>query len=122
MILGIGIDLVEIRRFENNTVSEAFLKKVFTDKEIEECQAKIKTAISFAEKFVIKEAFMKAIGAGIGQEVWFTNIEVLNDKTGLTQITPTKKAKNYFEKLNVNQILVSFSSSSTLSVGVVILI
>ena len=69
-----------------------------------------------------KVALVTGGSRGIGQEVWFTNIEVLNDKTGLTQITPTKKAKNYFEKLNVNQILVSFSSSSTLSVGVVILI
>ena len=121
MIVGIGIDIAEISRFEQDTASEAFLIKVFTSKEIEECRAGENTAERFAQKFAIKEAFMKAIGAGIGQEVWFTNIEVLSENTEQPQIISFKKAKFYFEKLNVNHVQVSCSNSKTLAVGVVIL-
>ena len=96
MILGIGIDIVEISSFDQAVVKEAFIKKVFTPKEIEECRAGGKTAELFAQKFALKEAFMKAIGAGIGQEVWFTNIEVLRIGQQV-QIAPHKKAKKYYE-------------------------
>jgi holo-[acyl-carrier protein] synthase len=119
MILGIGIDIVEINRFDQTVVKEAFIKKVFTPKEIEECRAGGKTAELFARKFALKEAFMKAIGAGIGQEVWFTNIEVLGFGQQI-QITPHKKAKKYYEALGANGIRVSYSSSGGIVVGVVL--
>lgn len=121
MIIGIGIDIIEISRFEQDNAREAFLIKVFTPKEIEECRAGKNTAERFAKKFAIKEAFMKAIGAGIRQQVWFTNIEVLFQNTGQPQITPSKRAKHHFEKLNVNHIHISCSNSKTMAIGVVIL-
>ena len=111
MILGIGIDIVEIQRFEQGKASEAFLKKVFTPKEIQECQQGENAAERYAEIFAIKEAFMKAIGAGIRQEVWFTNIEVHHENTGQVQITSFKKANFYYEALNAIQIQFSCSTS-----------
>ena len=122
MILGIGIDIVEICRFEGSEGKEAFIGKVFTFKEIEECRAVKKTAEMFARKFAIKEAFMKAIGAGIGQGVWFTNIEVLNNTNGQALIIPHKKAKQYFEELKANNIHIDYSFSKGLVIGVVILV
>jgi holo-[acyl-carrier protein] synthase len=119
MILGIGIDIVEISRFDQAAVKEAFIKKVFTQKEIEECWAGGKPAELFARKFALKEAFMKAIGAGIGQEVWFTNIEVLGIGQQV-QITPHKKAKKYYEELGANCIRVSYSGSGGIVVGIVV--
>jgi holo-[acyl-carrier protein] synthase len=121
MILGIGIDIVEISRFNQENASDVFLHKVFTPIEIEECQVGINPAKSFAVKFALKEAFMKAIGAGIEQEVWFTNIEVLDINAESPQIIPQKKAKTYYEALKVKDIHVSYSSSSRLAVGVVVL-
>ena len=121
MILGIGVDIVEVSRFEGSEGREAFVRKVFTPKEIEDCLAVKKTAEMFAGKFAIKEAFMKAIGAGIGQEVWFTNIEVLNDADGKLKIFPQKKAKQYFEELKAKSIRASYSSSGGLAIGLVMI-
>ena len=122
MILGIGVDIVEVSRFEGSEAKEAFIRKVFTPKEIEECRAVKKTREMFARKFAIKEAFMKAIGAGIGQGVWFTNIEVLNNTDGKPQIFPQKKAKQYYEERKAKSIHIDYSSSKGMVIGVVILV
>ncbi|MFC1936342.1 holo-ACP synthase [Chloroflexota bacterium] len=121
MILGIGIDMAEISRFEGEHASKAFLHKVFTPDEIEECLAEKNPAEKLAGKFAVKEAFMKAIGAGIQQEVWFTNIEVLHENSRQPQVNALKKAKQYFDQLGVNQIHVSLSYSSTMAAAVVVL-
>jgi holo-[acyl-carrier protein] synthase len=119
MILGVGVDIVEISRFDQTKVNEAFIKKVFTPKEIKECRLRGNRAELFTQKFALKEAFMKAIGAGIGQEVWFTNIEVLGNLKQ-AQITPKKKAKNYYEALGANCIRASYSGSGGVVVGFVV--
>jgi len=121
MILGIGIDIIGVSRFDQGETNQAFLNKVFTPKEIEECLAQRRPAEGFAEKFVLKEAFMKAIGAGIRQKVWFTNIEVLNGENGKPKIIPEKMAKHYFDALNAKEIQLSSSSSGGVVVGVVVL-
>ena len=121
MILGIGIDIVEIERFRAEKASEAFLKKVFTPQEIVECRQGDNRAEKYAQKFALKEAFMKAIGAGIRQEVWFTNIEILGEDGDNPQLKPSKRAKEYYEKLDAREISLSCSVSRSLAVGVVIL-
>jgi holo-[acyl-carrier protein] synthase len=122
MILGIGVDIIEINRFEQGVAKEAFLRKVFTPKEIKECRMSIHASKRFAEKFAIKEAFMKAIGAGIHQQVWFTNIEVLQNRNGQLKIFPQKKAKQYFDELMAKSIHIDYSSSKGMVIGVVILV
>jgi holo-[acyl-carrier protein] synthase len=121
MILGIGIDIVEISRFDGGNAREAFFHKVFTQTEIQECRANVNPAPSFAVKFALKEGFMKAIGAGIEQEVWFTNIEVLTGSSESPEIIPQKKAKEYFEATNARDIQISYSCSKRLAVGVVVI-
>jgi len=86
MIIGIGIDLVSIKKIAKCVKSEAFRRKVFTSTEIKSCEAAANVAEHYAGKFSAKEAFMKAIGKGIRQEVWFTQIEVLNHATGAPYI------------------------------------
>jgi len=121
MILGIGVDIVEVSRFGGSEGKEAFIRKVFTPKEIEECRDVKKTGEMFARKFALKEAFMKAIGAGMGQGVWFTNIEVLNDTDGKPHIFPQKKAKQYFEDRKAKSIHASDSISGGLAIGLVMI-
>jgi len=82
MILGVGIDLVSISKLEKSLLSETFKRKVFTEVEIAMCEHVVNSAQRYAGKFAAKEAFMKAIGKGIRQEVWFSQIEVLNQDTG----------------------------------------
>jgi len=74
MILGIGTDIEEIKRFKK--VSKNFLSLVFSKKEIEYCNSKKEPSLSFAGKFCAKEAIIKAYKTNISMK----DIEVLLDK------------------------------------------
>lgn len=91
MIAGIGIDLIDVEKIAASIHSETYLHKVFTEAEIEACRSVSNSAECFAGKFAAKEAFMKAIGKGIRQGVWFTQIEVLTEESGAPYIRVTSK-------------------------------
>lgn len=63
MIIGIGVDLVDVRRFETVIYrwQQRFLRRVFTDKEIKYCNTRKHPAQRFATRFAAKEAFIKAL-------------------------------------------------------------
>ena len=121
MITGIGIDLTEIKRIEESVESEAFQRRVFTPAELEAVQAYRNKSEHLAGKFAAKEAFMKALGAGIGQEVWFTQIEVTNDGAGKPHIRASGEAAARLEASGANRIHVSISHSGDMAIAVVIL-
>jgi holo-[acyl-carrier protein] synthase len=120
MILGVGIDLVDIERMETDLASEAFVRRVFTDEEILYCRSRPKPAESYAGKFAAKEAFMKAIGAGIRQGVWFTDIEVLNKPNGQPYLKLNEKLENYANILDAN-VSVSLSHTRYLATAIVLI-
>jgi len=121
MILGIGIDLTEIKKIEESIQSEAFVRRVFTTVEMQSVEQYRNKAEHLAGKFATKEAFMKAIGAGIRQEVWFTQIEVLNDELGKPQVQVRGEAGKRLGVLGAKQIHVSISHSGGMAVALVIL-
>jgi len=121
MIQGIGIDIVEIKEIEESIQNDAFQQKVFTPAEINAVERYRNKAEHLAGKFAVKESFMKAIGAGLRQEVWFTQIEVLNDESGKPQVQVNGEAGKRLEELGAKQIHVSISHSGGLAVAVVIL-
>ncbi len=79
-IKGIGIDIVSISRIETmiSTYGDKFLKRVFTEKEIEYGQHFITSSEVFAGKFAAKEAVMKTIRKTLP----FNSIEILNYEDG----------------------------------------
>lgn len=121
MILGLGIDLISVSKIAESVKSDAFKRKVFTSAEIESCEAVVNSAERYAGKFAAKEAFMKAIGKGIRQEVWFTQIEVLNRETGAAYIVVRGEAERTLSTLGAEHIHVSISHTDGVAVAVVIL-
>jgi holo-[acyl-carrier protein] synthase len=121
MTIRTGIDIVDIQKFAEHLKSEVFIRKVFTSAEIKVCEAAAAPIQCYAGKFATKEAFMKAIGKGIRQEVWFTQIEVLNRETGEPYIRVRGKAEQVLKALSRRNIDVSISCSDTLIVAMVIL-
>ncbi|MCA4774445.1 holo-[acyl-carrier-protein] synthase [Wolbachia endosymbiont of Mansonella perstans] len=87
MIRGIGTDIVYIPRILKilQKYGEKFLKKVYTEQEIEisrkynsqEIQAKY-----FAKRFAAKEAFVKALGSGFSMDITMKDIEIYSDIRG----------------------------------------
>ena len=103
MIIGIGNDIVEIKRFM--TLKEHFKDKFYTEREIEEAKGR---ASFFAANFSVKEAVSKSFGTGF-RGFSGKDIEVLRDELG----KPIVKTYNNFKQIcidyNVSEIKVSIS-------------
>ena len=78
---GIGNDIIEIKRIENAVKKESFVKKVFTEKEIEYIISRGGRAETYAGKFSAKEAVSKALGTGV-RGFSPNDIEILNNELG----------------------------------------
>ena len=84
MILGIGSDLCDIRRIEASLgrFGERFTHRVFTDDERARSERRAAPGPSYARRFAAKEACAKALGTGIGEGVFWRDMEVVNLPNG----------------------------------------
>ena len=99
-ILGIGTDIISIKRI-NNSIKKGgynFKKKIFSDKEIKYCERKKNPSAFFAKRFAAKEAFTKALGTGIRKGISLKNIEIFNDSSGKPNIKLSGAANNFLKK------------------------
>src|SRR5437588_9617044 len=83
-VIGIGVDLVECARIEHSLdrFGEKFLRRVFTDGEIEYSMSMKFPARHLAARFAGKEAVSKAFGTGIGKAMGWRNIDIRKKKSG----------------------------------------
>ena len=84
MILGIGTDLVDIRRIERMILrhGDRFLRRVFTATERELAERRANRAATYAKRFAAKEACAKALGTGFRDGVFFRDLGVVNLASG----------------------------------------
>ena len=121
MIIGIGVDLVEVSRIEKALQQEGFKEKIFTDEEIAYCESKkCHAAESFSGRYAVKEAVGKALGTGIlpGQ---FEKIETLPDATGVPQVHLLGPVLITAMNRRVNKFHVSISHTKDLAIAQVVL-
>ncbi|MBT5187178.1 MAG: holo-ACP synthase [Kordiimonadaceae bacterium] len=83
-IIGLGNDLVNINRIEKSIsrFDGRFIKRVYTDVEINYCTSKGNKAANFAKRFAAKEACSKALGTGFAEGVYWKDMGVVNDAFG----------------------------------------
>jgi holo-[acyl-carrier protein] synthase len=97
MIIGIGNDIIDIRRIEQviEKHGERFLNRVYTDIERRKAEARARRAETYAKRFAAKEACAKALGTGISQGVFWRDMEVVNEPSGkpIMQLTGGAKRK-----------------------------
>jgi holo-[acyl-carrier protein] synthase len=105
MIIGIGSDLIDIRRVEKviERHGDRFLHRVFTDEERARAARRSANArnfaATFAKRFAAKEACSKALGTGIRQGVWWRDMGVVNLRGGKPSMALTGGALVRLEKL-----------------------
>jgi holo-[acyl-carrier protein] synthase len=123
MIVGTGIDLVEIDRIQQSMdrFGQRFLNRVFTEAEQAYCQRKRKSAESFAARFAAKEAGAKALGTGISQGVNWLEIEVTREPGGRPALLFHGRAAQIAARLNVTRAALSITHTATLSMASVVL-
>ena len=84
MILGIGNDLIDIRRIEQaiERFGDRFLDRIFTDAERRKCDRRANRSASYARRFAAKEACSKALGTGFRNGVFWRDLGVVNLASG----------------------------------------
>lgn len=84
MIIGMGSDLIDIRRVEKSIerFGDRFTHRCFTDIERRKSDARKMRAASYAKRFAAKEACSKALGTGLAQGVFWKDMGVVNLPSG----------------------------------------
>ncbi len=108
MIVGIGIDLVECDRFLDWS---AFKKqRIFTKKELEYAEADNANAEKHLANFwAAREACLKALGTGFGDEIGFSDVSVTHDDAGRPDLLLTGGAKLALKELTNGQASIHLS-------------
>ena len=101
MILGVGIDLVNIERIRKilNRFGNRFERRVFSDLEIERSRRKFDPSASYAKRWAAKEACSKALGVGLRMGISWKDMHVINLKSGQPQLKIDGKAKDVLRKI-----------------------
>lgn len=101
MILGLGNDIIDIRRIEKTIerYGERFLLRVFTDIERYKSDARAMRAASYAKRFAAKEACAKALGTGFRQGVFWRDMGVVNLPSGRPTLELTGGAAQALQRL-----------------------
>src|SRR5881275_2839746 len=84
MILGLGSDLIDIRRIEAaiDRFGDRFLDRIFTETERRRCERRANPGPSYAKRFAAKEAAAKALGTGFRRGVFWRDLGVVNLPSG----------------------------------------
>jgi holo-[acyl-carrier protein] synthase len=101
MILGLGNDIIDIRRIEKtiDRYGDRFLDRVFTDIERLKSDGRAARAASYAKRFAAKEACAKALGTGFRQGVFWRDMGVVNLASGRPTLALTGGAALALERL-----------------------
>jgi holo-[acyl-carrier protein] synthase len=121
MLVGTGIDLVEIRRIEESIerFGERFLHRIFTSGEIAYCLRKRQSAESFAARFAAKEAGAKALGTGIQYGIGWKELEVARLPGQRPTLLLHGRAAAMGLKLGVHSIWLAITHTSGLAIATV---
>src|SRR4051794_27828501 len=101
MILGLGSDLIDIRRVEAAIArfGDRFLDRIFTETERRRCERRANPGPSYARRFAAKEAAAKALGTGFRSGVFWRDLGVVNMPSGQTGMRLTGGALRRLEAL-----------------------
>lgn len=101
MILGIGNDIIDIRRIAKTLecYGERFLLRVFTDVERAKSDGRVQRSASYAKRFAAKEACAKALGTGLRRGVYWRDMGVINLPSGRPTIRLTDGAALQLERI-----------------------
>ncbi len=116
MIIGTGVDIVEIERIAKAAKNERFFEKIFSEAEIALFEAGKYRMETVAGRFAAKEAVLKALGCGLG-DIPMKDIETLRAPSGQPVITLKGLAKQKADALGVKHMHISISHSERYAVA-----
>ena len=122
MLLGIGIDLIEVARIARRLADDgaALRDAVFTPAEIAYCDGKHFPAQHFAARFAAKEAAFKALAVGPADGVAWREVEIVSE-AGVPVLALTGRAREIADRRGVRRAFVSLTHIQELAAASVIL-
>lgn len=122
-LIGIGVDLVYIPRIQKllDQYGSRFLKKIFSDEEIEYSLKRKNSFFYLASSFASKEAFFKAMG-GYAPFSFKEIILKRNPQTGSPFLELTGKAKEIFQKKGGEKIFLALSHENEYTISIVVIL
>lgn len=121
MVIGIGIDIIEIERIKQSVdnFGERFLNKIYTEKEKDYCLTKANKYQHLAARFAAKEAIAKALTTGWNKEFTWTNIEIINEPSGLPKATLLGNLAEFLADNKQLQISMSHSENYVACIAII---
>ncbi len=123
MILGTGIDIIEVERIRASfeKFGERFVNRILHPAEIAYCLTHKQPAPFIAARFAAKEAISKAFGTGIGAQLGWHDMEVCRKESGEPYVVLHGKGGELLAKRNARAVLISLSHTQTYATAVAIL-
>ncbi len=123
MIVGSGIDLIEIHRIQDSVhrYGARFLNRIYTAAEQAYCLSKRNSAESLAARFAAKEAGAKALGTGMSRGVTWLEIEVVREPGGRPSLKFHGRAAGMARILNARHAALSLTHTKDLAMASVVL-
>jgi holo-[acyl-carrier protein] synthase len=123
MILGTGIDIVEVARiaaaFEKH--GDSFVNRILLPDEIAYCRAHRQPAPFLAARFAAKEAIAKAFGTGIGAELGWLDMEIRRKESGEPLVVLHGNGKTLLAARGAKNLHISLSHTENYAVATAIL-
>ncbi len=120
MVIGIGVDIVEVKRIVH-ALESAMIERVFTEVEIQYSTARKSKFQHFAGRFAAKEATLKALGTGWQKGIRWKDVEVVANKLGKPQLVFHRRARKIYQESGARQAHVTITHATDYAVAVVIL-
>jgi holo-[acyl-carrier protein] synthase len=122
VILGLGMDIIEVQRVEEKLLRTAGLReKLFTPREIAYCESKHRPARHYAARFAAKEGFFKAMGTGWSGGYRFDEIEIANNGAGQPRLLVHGKVGEFCAAAGIAGMHVSLSHIKDWAEAIVLL-
>ena len=111
MILGVGIDIIEIDRIKDSVekFGEHFLNKIYTESELKYCLNKNSKYQHLAARFAAKEAVYKALTTGWHEIATWQDIEIFNEPNGMPRVKFKGKLESFLSDNKNLKISISHS-------------
>ena len=115
MIIGIGSDIININRIESviNKYGNRFIKRVYSQVEIDKSESRANRIASYAKRFAAKEACSKALGTGFRKGVFMKDLSVVNLSSGKPTMKLTGGALERVKKISPDSLNIQIDLSIT---------
>ena len=123
MILGVGIDIIEVERIQTlyERFGERFLNRILLPDEIRYCLSHKIPGPFLAARFAAKEAISKAFGTGIGAQLGWQDMEVRRKESGEPFVIFHGNGPKLLQERNARAVLISLSHTQAHATAVAIL-